>query len=285
LAIDRPTMPDLTIDGLRLHWEEFDPEEASGRPVVLLHGLGSSGEDWLLQVPVLGRGRRILAPDLPGHGRSEGFRGWPRLEAYAGVVRRLIDQADAAPAHLVGLSLGGAVALQLAVDSPKHVSSLVMADSFDGFRPDLRVLVRSAAWLAHVLFGTMEGVAEWVAQDLFPLPEQADLRKEAAARLARNSRSDYLRALVAAARFDVRRRLGSVMCPALIVAGELDSLFPLKQQQEIAARIPGARLVIVPGSRHATPIDASEAFNRLVTEFLDEVEGRIGVGELSTTGP
>jgi 3-oxoadipate enol-lactonase len=118
-------MPEITVDGLRLHWEEHNPGEASGLPVVLLHGLGSRGDDWLLQTPVLGLRRRVLTPDLPGHGKSAGFRGWPAIQAYADAVRKMLERAGAAPAHLLGLSLGGAVAIQLALDSPTHVVSLV----------------------------------------------------------------------------------------------------------------------------------------------------------------
>ena len=267
-------MPDLTIDGLRLHWEEFGPEEVTGLPVVLLHGLGSSCEDWQLQVPVLGRRHRILAPDLPGHGRSEGFRGWPRMETYAGVVRRLLEQADASPAHLVGLSLGGAIALQLALDSPRHVASVVAVNTLARFLPRATAVGRGFARLGFALSGRMDAVAEWVAAELFPEPEQAELRQVATARLAANQRSAYLQALAAAVRFNVRRRLGAIDCPALIVAGEIDPLIPLERQREIAKEMDGARLAIVPGSRHATPIDSAETFNQIVLAFLEEVEER-----------
>ena len=155
-------MPELTTGGLRLHWEEHIPMHETGHPVVLVHGLGSSGEDWLLQTPVLGIQRRLLAPDLPGHGRGQGFRHWPRTEDFAAAV---------------------------------------------------------SAMLREALSGRMENVAEWVAADLFPKPDQAGLCEEAAVRLARNRRSDYLPAMAAAAFFNVWPRLGSVNCPTLIVTG------------------------------------------------------------------
>ena len=269
-------MPDLTIGGLRLHWEEFGPEQASGRPVALLYGLGSSGADWLLQTTVLGRQRRVVAPDLPGHGRSQGFGHWPSIGDFAAAVGGLLQEAHATPAHVVGLSLGGAVALNLAVASPDRVSSLVIVNGLARFRPSLEVLASSAVWLGRVLSGRMDKVAEWVAEDLFPGPGQAGLREEAVSRLSGNRRGNYLRAMAAAARFNVWPRLGAISCPALIVAGELDRLLPLERQREIAEGIQGARLVIVPDSRHATPIDSAEAFNQIVLAFLEDVEQRSG---------
>jgi len=161
-------MPELTTDGLRLHWEEHIPKHETGHPVILLHGLGSSGEDWLLQTPELGMQRRLLAPDLPGHGRSQGFRHWPRIEDFAVAVSAMLRETHAEPAHVVGLSLGGAVALQLAVDSPEQVASLVIANGLARFRPSLEVLALGSVWLGRVLSGRMEDVAEWVAADLFP---------------------------------------------------------------------------------------------------------------------
>jgi len=270
-------MPELTTDGLRLHWEEHIPKHETGHPVILLHGLGSSGEDWLLQTPALGMQRRLLAPDLPGHGRSQGFRHWPRIEDFAVAVSAMLRETHAEPAHVVGLSLGGAVALQLAVDSPEQVASLVIANGLARFRPSLEVLALGSVWLGRVLSGRMEDVAEWVAADLFPKPDQAGLRQEAAVRLARNRRSDYLRAVAAAAFFNIWPRLGSVTCPTLIVSGELDRVFPVERQREIAGGIRGARMVVVPDSRHATPIDSPDLFNRLVIDFMVAAEqGRSG---------
>ena len=266
-------MPDVEVQGLLLHWEEHVPERTSGRPVVLLHGLGSSGEDWLLQTPVLAGRRRVLAPDLPGHGRSQGLRGWPRVEDFGAVLSTWLAKVQAAPAHLVGLSLGGALALQLAIGSPERVASLVVVNSLARFRPSLGVIASGAVWLAYALTGRMERVASWVAADLFPDPDQASLRDEAAARLSRNRRLPYLQAMAAAARFNAWSRLGSVACPTLVIAGELDTLFPVDQQREMAKAIPGARMVIVPRSRHATPIDAADRFNQIVVGFLEEVEG------------
>jgi pimeloyl-ACP methyl ester carboxylesterase len=268
-------MPDTLFDGIRLHWEEHVPKDETGRPVVLLHGLGSSGDDWQLQTPALGMQRRLLMPDLPGHGRSQGFRRWARIGDFAAAVSSMLRAAHAWPAHVVGLSLGGEVALQMAVDSPEQVASLAIVNGLARFRPSLQVLALGTAWLGHVLSGRMEKVAEWVAGDLFPEPDQAELRQEATVRLSRNERGDYLRSMAAAGFFNVLPRLATITRPTLIVTGELDRIIPIDRQREIADGIPRARMVVVPRSRHATPIDAAESFNSIIKVFLEEVEPQL----------
>jgi pimeloyl-ACP methyl ester carboxylesterase len=259
-------------DAPHMHWIEHPPEQGGGRDVVLLHGLGSSAEDWLLQAPVLQDRHRVMAVDLPGFGKSARLRGWPRMQDYAGAVDTAMTNAGIRAAHVVGLSLGGAVALQLGMDRPGRVLSLILVNSFArrGVRPG--VVMRTGWRFVYVLAGRMDRVGDWVAQELFPKPEQIDVRRLAADRLGRTHRWPYLQAGQAIARFDVRHRLGEIRCPTLIVAGDRDSLIPLSAKEEMARTIPGARLVVVPGSGHATPIDDAQAFNQLLEEFLGHVE-------------
>jgi 3-oxoadipate enol-lactonase len=256
-----------------LHWIEFPPVARRGRDVVLLHGLGSSAEDWILQAPILQDRHRVLAVDLPGFGRSPRLPGWPSMEDYAGAVVATLARAEVAEAHVIGLSLGGAVGLQLALDHPEIVTSLVLVNSFAYRRVRLAALVRTGWRFVYVLADRMDRVGAWVAQELFPGPKQDEVRKLAAERLGRTHRRPYLQAGQAIARFDARRRLPEVRCPTLIVAGEEDGLIPLSAKEEMARRIPQARLVRFPGSGHATPIDDAQVFNEKVGAFLDELEG------------
>lgn len=240
--------------------------------MLLLHGLGSSGEDWLLQTAAIGERRRVVTPDLPGHGRTPGFRHWPRLPDYARPVRALVERLDLAPLHVVGLSLGGAVALQLAVEAPALPVSLVLVSSFARFRTTPRGALRGLLRVGLAAAGRMDAVGRWVAADLFPSPDQAALRATAAGRLAANRRGDYLRALWAVARFDVRSRLAEIRCPTLVIAGGADRTVPLEAQRRMARSIPGARLVVLPGAGHAAPVDNAPMFNDVVVGFLAEVD-------------
>ncbi len=263
-------MPFLDTRGLRLHYDLHNPQGLS--TVVLLHGLGSCGDDWPFQLPALTPRYRVLTPDLPGHGRSTLAPGWPTVGDYARAVVDLLDGVGERAAHFVGLSLGGAVALQCALDAPGRVRSLTIVNSFARLRSGVVGSGRGLLRLTLVLFGPMSWVGRWVAAGLFPRAEQAALRQAAAARLASNPRRAYRAALAAAARFDVRARLRDISCPTLIVAGDGDRTVPLAAKRELAEGIPGARLAVVPDSGHATPLDQPEAFNALLLQFLGEVE-------------
>jgi 3-oxoadipate enol-lactonase len=171
--------------------------------------------------------------------------------------------------HVVGLSLGGCVALALALRTPARLRSLTIVNAFARPRPEGpraygRIMVRLA------LLGTapMSVVAAYVARGLFPRPEQRHLYEAAVASLAATGRGAYVAALRALATFDVEASLETVRCPTLVVAGERDLTVPRSSAQRLARGIPGARLVLVADSGHATPLDQSDVFNKMVLEFI-----------------
>lgn len=249
--------------------------EADEPPViVLLHGLGSCGEDWGLQVPALQSAYSLLLPDLRGQGRSPMPPGWPAIEDLAGDVRALLDRLGIVRAHVVGLSLGGAVALQLAADDPRRVRSLTAVNTFARLRVAGGAARRGVqrTWLAAT--GRMPELGRLVAAGLFPDAGQDAFRTAAAERLGLNSPWNYLRLLIAVSRFDLRRRLGEIQAPTLVVAGDQDSTVPMECKLELVRGIRGARLQVFPGSRHVTPLDRSSEFNACLLGFLEQIDGR-----------
>ena len=125
-------MPAIRLGDVTLHYEARGP---GGAPIVLLHGLGSSSADWALQLPVLAARHRVLAPDLRAHGRSSRPPARLTVDAMAGDVAALLAALDSPPAHVVGLSLGGCVALVLALDHPARVRSLTLVNTFARLAP------------------------------------------------------------------------------------------------------------------------------------------------------
>lgn len=261
--------------GLRLHYLSHGGPADGGGPVLLIHGLGSSTEDWLLQIETIAAHRPVAAIDLPGFGRSEGFRHWPTVEEYAAAARELCQLLWPRPAHIVGLSLGGVVGMQLAISYAACVESLVAAGTPLGLRLTTRGWILGAVRLGAALLGRMDWVARLVSRDLFPRPDQSGLREEGERRLARNDRRHYLRAVVALARARRSIEVERIRQPALFIAGGEDRTVPAAGQAALARTIDRARFVEIPGSGHATPVDASEAFNRLVNDFLQEVDSRV----------
>lgn len=237
-------------------------------PVVLLHGLGSCSEDWGLQVPALVEHGDLYAVDLPGHGASPPLSGWPQIGDYATVVADWMASENLQKAHIVGLSLGGLVALQMGLDHPDMVKSLTIINAFARMRLSIKSGLHSAVRLFLLLFGRMTWLGAWVAWALFPEDGQEALRELTARRIADNQRRAYLQAVGAVACFDLFERVNELRCPVLIVAGEMDKVVPMRLKEALAEEIPGARLEKVRDSGHVTPVDSSARFNRLLLDFL-----------------
>ena len=180
-----------------LHYQLHTCAVREAPVALLLHGLGSCGEDWALQLSALLPRYTVLAPDLRGQGDSPMPAGWPKIEDLATDVLALLDQLEIEAVHLVGLSLGGAVALQLAVDTPARLRSLTAVNAFARLHATRGSLRRGLerTWLAAT--GRMDELGRRVADGLFPDAGQEAFRAAAAARLAGNRPLTYIKLLTA----------------------------------------------------------------------------------------
>ena len=258
-------MPYLTVNGLQTYFEMG----GSGPTVVLIHGLGSCADDWVPQVPVLVPSFTVLALDLRGHGRSAKPPGPYTVAQMGEDVAALMTTVDTGPAHVVGLSLGGLVAQVLAAEHPELVRSLVLVNTFAHLRPEgLRGWLLYARRGLSLIGGGMEKQAQVIATSMFPRPDQKEIRRLVVARLSSNDPRAYRAAMWAALRFDGRRLASHINVPTLVVAGDQDTTVSLAAKRKLAAGIKGARLEIVTGSGHVTPIDKADEFNRLLLDFI-----------------
>lgn len=251
-------------NGCSLHYEEY----GQGVPLLLLHGLGSSGLDWEYQIPAFSAHYRVITLDLRGHGRSDKPRERYSIKAFSADVEALIEHLHLGPVHLVGLSMGAMVGFQLAVDQPQLLKSLCIVNS----GPQVKVRGANDAWqwfkrwsLARVM--SMQTLGKALGKLLFPHPEQSDLRRKIAERWARNDKRAYLASFDAIVGWGVQERLSRITCPTLVVSADRDYT-PVAIKQAYVRLIPNARLVVIDNSRHATPLDQPEDFNRIVLEFI-----------------
>jgi 3-oxoadipate enol-lactonase len=258
-------MPTLQIHSLNLHYLA----EGTGQPVFLLHGLGSSSNDWLFQMPEFTRHFRVIAPDFRGHGQSSLITSPITISTLAADIAALMDALQLSIAHIVGLSLGGMVAQQLAIDFPQRVDRLVLANTFAHLwptrLPEYYTLLRRA--IVSMLL-PMHVTASVVASDLFPRPDQAELRQAVTERVGDNELRSYRSFIKAIRTFDTRRQLQRIQAPTLILTGERDNVVPRGCQRQLVEGIPHAQWQLVADSGHATPIDQPAEFNRLVLNFL-----------------
>lgn len=257
-------MPFLAIRNLSMHHQVT----GRGPPVLLLHGLGSSVEDWEYQLPALAPHHRVIAADMRGHGRTRGPAGPYSVSMFASDTAALLERLEPGPVHVVGISMGGMIGLQLALDHPARVRSLVVVNAgprldFDTAGDRLRLALR----LALVRIAGMRVVGRKLAREMFPEPGQQEFRHKVRTRWARCDRRCYLASIRALLGWDVRHRLCEITCPVLVVRGVLDQT-PMDITGRHLARMPHARRVVVEGSRHATVIDRAEEFNRLLLGFL-----------------
>ncbi|WP_194787898.1 alpha/beta fold hydrolase [Pseudomonas sp. UFMG81] len=251
-------------NGCLLHYQEH----GQGEPLVLLHGLGSSSQDWELQVPEFSRHYRVILMDIRGHGQSSKPRKGYQIKTFSEDLLALLRHLGTGPVHFVGLSMGGMVGFQLAVDHPECLRSLCIVNS----APEVKRRTRSdwlwwlKRWgLAHLL--SVETVGKGLAARLFPKPEQAELRRKMAERWARNDKRAYLKSFNAIVDWGVQERIGQIRCPTLVIAADHDYT-PIPLKERYVALMPHARLVVIDDSRHATPLDQPEVFNRTLLQFL-----------------
>jgi 3-oxoadipate enol-lactonase len=253
-----------------LHYLDPNP---SGKPVVLLlHGLGADGTSWSLQFPALSQaGYRPLAPDAPGFGGSPyDGRGWNIRRASAQLAG-LLEELGSGPAHVVGLSMGGVIAQQFALDFPHLTKKLVLASTFAVLRPEdfngWWYFIRRAG---AVLMMGLEAQAQVVARRVFPDPQDQPLREMYLAIVARADPRAYRRAMASLGLFDSRRRLGGINVPTLVVTGADDSTVSPARQSLLVQGIPRAKQVVIQNAGHAVSVDQPEQFNRALLAFLQE---------------
>jgi 3-oxoadipate enol-lactonase len=174
--------------------------------------------------------------------------------------------------HLLGLSMGGMIGFQLAVDHPHLLKSLCIVNSAP------QVKVRNAddvwqytkRWVLARLLG-MQTLGNAVSQNLFPKPEHAELRQRMAERFAQNDKRAYLASFDAIVGWGVQHKLSRITCPTLIISADRDYT-PVALKEAYVGLIPNARLVVIKDSRHATPLEHPEEFNRIALEFIDAAQ-------------
>lgn len=268
-------MPYATAaDGVRLHYEVTGITDRA--PVLLVQGLGAEKNSWNLQRAMLAMRHRTIAFDNRGAGRSDKPLGMYSLEQMADDAIAVLDHAGIESAHIVGLSMGGAISQIIAVTHPQRVRSLTL----------VATACRNHQWREELL-------TSWA--DVAEREGMNALGKEAA-RWMIGPRSfrrvlpalgwmgplqlfnpvgafvSQVRAILAPDNRDLQAELGQIACPTMVVVGNQDILTPRGDAEEIASLIPTAELVIISGGAHGLHIEHATTFNRVLREFLARAE-------------
>jgi pimeloyl-ACP methyl ester carboxylesterase len=254
----------LRADGLEIAYERA----GDGPPLVLLHGAACDARIWRPQLSALADEFTVIAWDQPGAYRSTDPPAGFGLPDYADAVAALLTELGLGPAHLGGLSWGGTLALETYRRHPDLVATLVLADTYAGWKGSLP---------AAEIQARVEGVRAMVAapRDRFdptlpglfagePPAEFVPLLAEMAADVRPGPLLEQLLVMADADLCDV---LPTVRVPSLLIWGELDARSPLDVAHQLEQGIPGARLVVYPGAGHVTNLELPDEFNASVREF------------------
>ena len=241
-----------------------------GAPLVFVHGLGSSLRDWTTQVDHFAPHYRTIAVDLRGHGDSDKPRGRYTMRLFASDLAGLLQVLGAAPAHIVGLSLGGMVAFQLAVDHPELVRRLAIVNSAPAVVPQnlkQKWQFKQREWIVRFL--GMRRMGRVLADRLLPEIKQQPLHDLFVERWAANEPHAYLSALRAIVGWSVFENLNEIQKPVLVISADQDYTTP-EQKRTWMEHLPNARLEVIQNSRHMTPLDQPAAFNTVLETFLND---------------
>jgi 3-oxoadipate enol-lactonase len=251
------------IDGNTLHYVSY----GEGPPVVFLHGLGGSSNIWHGVMQAMQQHHHTIAPDLRGHGRSQG-RGRFTVEGWAKDVQKLIHHLELPAVTLVGHSMGSLIAQYLAQSSPDTVDQLVLIGGISYFQPPTADAYRERATLVE-----NEGmdvlVDAWLEGAVSPQSHAVHAGMVGLLRelFLRNEPQNYAKSCRALA--DAPRiRRDEIGQPTLVVTGAHDRSTPLAMAEELTASIPVSRVRVLPDVGHWLPLETPGALAATLLEFL-----------------
>jgi pimeloyl-ACP methyl ester carboxylesterase len=287
--VAKPHAPWKHVDWSRhQRWVPVDGRPANvidlgeGPPLVFVHGLSGSWQNWLLQLPEFARDHRVIAVDLPGFGASPMPRDDISISGYGRWLDGLFSALDIEGAAVVGNSMGGFIGLETALKFPARVERLVLVSAAglttEHLRNEkfLRLLERGEN-LAQYVTANVLGQAHWLVRRrrgrlvlmwlVARHPEDLDpaLVSE---QVKGAGKPGFLPALDALTGYPIRDRLADIEAPTLIVWGEKDMLVPLKDAYEFDRVIPDSRLVVYEDTGHVAMLERPEAFNAELRAFL-----------------
>jgi len=245
-------------------------DQGEGEVMLLLHGLGSTKADWDNQIQPFSEKFRIIAPDFRGHGNSS--KPLSMKEYGIGLcsedMKLLLEGLNISECNVLGFSMGGAVAFDMAVKYPSLFKKMVIVNTAPDFNNlgwfgKKMVIERT---LTLKLKG-MNPLAKKVANGMFPEPHQKELREAFYARAKSNDVRAYYNSFRTLMRWGIRDEIKNIGIPTLVIASELDYT-PVKLKEEYAKKMPDAKVAVVKNSRHGVTMDQPEEFNKLVLNFL-----------------
>ena len=262
----------IKANGISMNYQT----QGKGRNLVLIHGAGDNLNMWYHQLPVFSKSYRVITCDVRGSGETERPKGEYTIPLFAEDVYQLMKAIEVEEACFLGYSLGGRIALELALNHPELIKALVLANSSVGLAPPSpEALEWRRATLELLDKGDMKEFAEAMATRAFS-PDfksryPAEFEKYVKVKM-QNKPDGIARLMGSLSALSAPPDLSKVKCPVLLIVGENDLSMGVEQGKRANEAIAGSKMVVLP-TGHAAAIEAPEQFNSAVLEFLS------GLGE------
>jgi pimeloyl-ACP methyl ester carboxylesterase len=265
-------MDEIDAGGIRIAFER----RGTGPPLVLLHGILQDSRSWRGQLDALSDEFTVVAWDAPGCGQSSDPPETFRLPEYADCLAAFVDACALDRPHVLGLSLGGALALELFRRHPQVPGTLVLASAYAGWAGSLPADVverRLAQALREADLSAEEFVPGWIP-GLLTESAPVALVDEVEAMMSGFHPAGYRAMARGLAEADLRDVLPRIDVPTLLLYGDADRRSPLSVAEGLHAEIPASTLVVLPGVGHLANLEAPERFNAEVGHFLHQAGAR-----------
>jgi pimeloyl-ACP methyl ester carboxylesterase len=258
------------VNGQRLYYEV----QGDGEPLFCVHGLACDTLTWIPQIQAFAAAHRTVIFDNRDVGQSFMASGEYDIADMAGDALALADELELDSFDLLGISMGGAIAQEMAIRAPERVRTLTLAVTFPAGSSYARRLAE--VWGARVRQISREQHVDELmllnhSEAFYDSAEMVEFLRTAILANPHPQPPDaFARQLAACGRHDARDRLGSLTMPAHVIGGEYDILVPVWKSREIASLIPGSKLTVLPQAPHGLSLERAEEFNAAVLEFLRE---------------
>lgn len=261
----KETMLHTKVNGLSVAYKRT----GDGPALVLLHGFTQDSRVWRLQLEGLSENFTVVAWDAPGAGQSSDPRETFGISDWADCLAGLLDSVGVKQAHILGLSWGGLLAQEFYQRHSERVLSLVLADTYAGWKGSLPEPIpdeRLSACLRDASLPPSEFVSKYLP-GMFSDSATQEQREELASIMSDFHPIGFKLMATALAKADTRNLLRNILIPTLLVWGDADKRSPISVADQIRDAIPGAKLVVISGSGHVSNLEKPARFNTIVCDF------------------